>query len=81
MQFGGEFRDTLGYNNERAVHEYLVKTMKDRLEKYTTVFTEDQALLETELTDNQRNCVKLRLKEKEIVYFIMESSAYALILM
>ena len=53
--------------------------MSEKFDNYQTSLAEDRHILSSkELSTNERNCVLLRINEKEIVNFIMKSSFFFL---
>ena len=74
--------------NESLMIIYILNLSNDGLEKYITTIEEDELLLKEnldknnskydKLSFNQKNCIKMRLGEKEILKFFKEFAEYSL---
>ncbi len=59
----------ISIKNELKVLEYIEKLSSECLNKYPTTLEEDEKMLKEEpskLTNNQRNCILMRMGEKEV---------------
>ncbi|KAM3128770.1 hypothetical protein pb186bvf_019118 [Paramecium bursaria] len=74
VNFHNKFRPTktppLNAMNEIQMWQRINLICTQQLFQYRTTFERDQQILKTQqLTHNQRNCLQLRMGEKEILYF------------
>ena len=57
----------ISWGIEKKVAVEFERLLKEQLARYPTTIEEDRLLLEQHLTKNHRNCVLLRLGEKEVI--------------
>jgi hypothetical protein len=68
----------INIENETQVLLKIQKMTIDYLSMYPTTKEEDLKLLETELSQNIRNCVLMRLGEKSVLMYYLELTKYSL---
>eukprot|EP00742_Colponemidia_sp_Colp-10_P008577 GILJ01009301.1.p1 GENE.GILJ01009301.1~~GILJ01009301.1.p1 ORF type:complete len:505 (-),score=78.95 GILJ01009301.1:212-1726(-) len=61
-------------DNEIRAWQLLSQWLDDRLAQYNNTIEVDEQLLQTNLTWNQRNCVQLRMGEKQVLTFFSNMS-------
>ena len=71
--FDGTQTRPLGKTNEIKVWNKIMNICKERLDNYKTSLDQDLKLLDTNLTQNQINCVLLRSGEKKILHFLINT--------
>jgi hypothetical protein len=64
--YDGEVLDPISLANEICVHELIISQVSQKLNFYSTTIEEDRALFDSNLTENQRNILKIRIGEKDI---------------
>ena len=71
-QFQSRKIKAISLENERNVLKQLKILAEDSLRSYSNTLFQDQALLNTDLTENQRNCVLMTKGEKIILHFFIQ---------
>jgi hypothetical protein len=68
----------INIENEKQVLTRIKKISSDYLIAYPTSREEDLKLLDTDLTQNIRNCILMRMGEKSVLNFYLDFANYSL---
>mmetsp|Transcript_5273 Transcript_5273/g.4862 ORF Transcript_5273/g.4862 Transcript_5273/m.4862 type:complete len:177 (-) Transcript_5273:22-552(-) len=69
---------TLHFDQEKVVLASLIATFRNRLDQYPSTIQQDQDLLRTNLSSNERNCILVRLGEKIVLTTYLDFAEFAL---
>jgi histone-lysine N-methyltransferase SETD3 len=76
-KFNGEITGSLSMDNELDVMKSIMKTIVQKQAGYETNLEQDTKLItEGKLTLNQRNCILIRMGDKEVMEWVLESSKF-----